>query len=209
MSKIFIALSVALCILSAGIASASGIGELAANKIYSVNIIAYSNCPKTSDNSQRIIVAADYVRSNITGQLLVNISKQNKIFLVPGPTFRVLDSTACDVNTTNGATLQLEGTVGVSVPYSMWVRLVGKPNTAIDSILCATDPNNSNLIVCGGAYTKVRYTGKGNPVFEDVTNQLLTLNGKKLFDATYENYFWDWGTTGKATAQVWFVQPAD
>ena len=208
MKKLMLAVSVLLAVAFV-VPAFAGIGTLAANKIYSVNIIAYDRCPKTSDNSQRIIVAADYIRSSITGQLLVTISKQNKIFLVPGPSFRVLDSTACDLNTTNGATLQLEGQVGVSVPYSMWVRLVGKPGTAIDSILCATDPSAGNTIVCGGAYTKVRYTGKGNPVFEDVTNQLLTLNGKKLFDATYQNYFWDWGTTGKATAQVWFVQPAD
>lgn len=208
MMKNFVGLALVLCFMSAGVASAGIVGELAANKIYSVQIIAYDNCPNTSDNSQRIIVAADYTRSNITGQLLINISKQNKIFLVPGPTFRVLDSTACDADS-NGAILQLEGQAGVSVPYEVWVRLVGPPDSAINAILCATDPSNGNTIVCGGALTKVRYTGKGEPSFTNATNTLLTLSGVKLFSSTYENYFWDWGTTGKAHAQVWFVQPAD
>jgi hypothetical protein len=207
MKKLFLVLSIGVCLfLTAQIVSASnGIGTLAANKIYSVNIIAYDNCPK-SDNAQRIVVSADYTINDLTGQYLVNIDKTNKIFLVPGSDFRVLDSNACDGD---GATLQLEGEAGTSVPYEVYVRLVGPPDSSINVDLCATDPTNGDAIVCdyGDTLVKVRYTGKGEPSFTNATNKLLNLGGYKLFDSRYENYFWDWGTGGKAHAQVWFVNP--
>src|SRR3989304_7204123 len=70
------------------------VAELAANAVYKVNIIAYANCPK-AENAQRIAVLADFVDDVQTGESFVDLDRRNKIFLVPGPVFRGLESTAC------------------------------------------------------------------------------------------------------------------
>lgn len=195
-------LALALAAASAAPLSAAGIGTLARNKVYSVNIIAYENCPKT-ENSQRIAVKADFTDTNVVGNTKVNLTKTNKIFLTPGETFRVLRSNAC--NTTTGARLQLPPETGDE--FQVWVRLVGPPDSSIDVFLCAVDPD-TDLIVCDSDHlAKTRLTGKGEPSFTDATNALLRFGALPLFDEGLEDYFWSWNTSGKPHAQVWFVDP--
>jgi hypothetical protein len=181
-----------------------GIGCLAANTVYRVNIIAYENCPK-QDNAQRIAVLADF-----TPDGYVDTDKKNKIYLVPGDDFRVLDSNACEDETgdTEGAVLQLPTGTDLTQTYSVWVRLVGPPWSGINVKTCAYDPG-LDAIVCGETFSKVRYTGKGEPHFTNATNQLLTVNGTPLFDTSLEDYFWNWGATGRPHAQVWFATDMD
>lgn len=200
--RMFLAFAVALLVVALAVPAHAGVGQLAKSKVYSVNIIAYENCPK-AENSQRIAVKANFVDNNVTGNTLVNLTKTNKIFLTPGSTFRVVRSNACQ--TTQGALLQLPPNTGTI--FEVWVRLVGPPDSSIDAYLCAVDPN-TNLIVCDSDHlTKTRLTGNGQPSFTDATNALLKFGVLPVFDATYEDYFWVWNTGGKPHAQVWFVDP--
>ena len=211
MKKLIMILSVGLCLLVGFQTAHAGVGTLAKNKVYSVNIIAYENCPKT-ENAQRISVKANFTDSNVVGNTLVNLTKTNKIFLTPGPDFRVLSSNACSTfnngvcgPNTGGACLQLPPTTGSE--FEVWVRIVGPPDSKIDPYLCAVDLG-TNLIVCDSDHIlKTRLTGKGEPSFTDYTNVLLKFGTKPIFDASLENYFWSWNTQGKPHAQVWFIDP--
>jgi len=198
----YLVFAVALLVVALAAPANAGIGQLAKSKIYSVNIIAYENCPKT-ENAQRIAVKAGFTDNNVTGNTLVNLTKTNKIFLTPGDDFRVLRSNAC--SGAQGARLQLPPETGST--FEVWVRLVGPPDSQIDAYLCAVDPG-TDLIVCDSDHlTKTRLTGQGQPSFTDATNALLKFGALPLFDGTYEDYFWVWNTTGKPHAQVWFVDP--
>lgn len=189
----------------------AGVGTLAKSKVYSVNIIAYANCPKTT-SAQTIQVKANFTDVIGVDETLVTLDKVNKIFLAPGPTFRVLYSNACTGTNngvcgtnTGGACLQLPPTVATD--FQVWVRLVGPPDSTIDPYLCAVDPG-TNFIVCDSDHIlKTRLTGKGEPSFTNYTNVLLKFGSKNLFDSSLENYFWSWNTGGKPHAQVWFVDP--
>jgi len=181
------------------------VGTIAPDAVYKVNIIAYETCPR-QENAQRIAVLADFVDDVDTGDTFVDLDKRNKIFLVPGTDFRVLDSNACD---SDGALLQLAPETGTE--YEVWVRLVGPPDSRIDAYLCARDPNQAtDDIVCSSTHLmKTRLTGKGQPSFTNATNHLLDINGTPLFDEDLQDYFWVWNTVGKPHAQVWIIDPAD
>jgi hypothetical protein len=174
----------------------NGIGCLASTTVYRVNVIAYDKCPK-SDKAQRIAVLANF-EDDPVGDTLVTLDRRNKIFLVGDTDFRVLDSNACD---DDGALLQLPA--DVSAIYSLWVRLVGPPDSSIDVKTCALD-TTTNTIVCGDSFVKVRNKGD-RPTFTNATSKLLHLLGKNLFDPMYEDYFWSWNTQGKPHAQLWFA----
>lgn len=113
--------------------------------------------------------------------------------------------------------------------YEVYVRLVGKPNTQIGVTTCAEEPDlvdvDGNLItdqiLCSTEnVVKVRETGKGKLKFTNESAALLTVcldtfddgnfDGNcdvrlALFDATLENYFWQWNTKGRPHAQLVFV----
>ncbi|HSG32499.1 MAG TPA: hypothetical protein VLB82_13265 [Thermodesulfobacteriota bacterium] len=200
-------LSVAVFVLSLGVVGVSdsfaakgGNGDIAKNKSWSVNIIAYENCPK-SENAQRIAVLANFVDDVKTGDTFADLDRRNKIFLVPGDDWRVLESNACD---DDGALLQLPS--DVSMEYDVFVRLVGKPGSGISAYACAQNPTlTDDDIVCSSAFVKTRYTGKGEPSFTKATNELLKVQGTPLFDPSLSDYFWVWNTNGRPHAQVWFV----
>lgn len=144
---------------------------------------------------------ADFVDVVETGESFVTLDKRNKIFLIPGADFRVLDSNGCDGD---GALLQLPPDTGTTL--EIWIRLVGKPDSRIEAYLCA---QTGNVIVCStDKLVKTRLTGKGEPSFTNATNALLDLNGKPLFDASLQDFFWVWNTTGNPHAQAWFVDPS-
>ena len=188
--------------LGSGMALAGGIGEIASAKVYGVNIIGYDNCPK-SENAQRIAVLGTFTNTDVSpGEVfpIFEVDKRNKIFISPGPDFRVLNSNAC--NPTTGAVLQLPPEAPTE--FNVFVRLVGKPDSTIFAFSCAT-LIAANQIVCGTGLGKTRLTGKGEPSFTNFTNQLLRINGVQIFDTGFEDVFWVWNTTGRPHAQVWFV----
>jgi hypothetical protein len=196
----------------------NGVGSLAKNKAYSVQIIAHDTCPAGSfdDTSRRsIAVLAGFTDSIKDGTLLTDIDKTNKIFLAPGTDFWVTDGNACDGD---GAGMMLPSDV---TTYEVYVRLVGQPNSKIDVSTCLVDTTGQltttvNAVLCStDHFVKTRYTGKGEPSFTNATSQLLYISNPTLcgsggkcglFDAGYLNYFWDWNTPlGRPHAQLWFV----
>lgn len=190
--------------LGSGMALAGGIGDIASAKVYGVNIIGYDKCPK-SENAQRIAVLGTFTDPDLSpggnfDSTTFDLDKTNKIFIVSGPDFRVLRSNAC--NSQDGAQLQLPPQAPTD--FNVFVRLVGKPQSQLTAFTCAT-LSGTNTIVCGTAFTKTRLTGKGEPSFTNVTNQLLRINGTQIFDLGFEEVFWVWNTTGRPHAQVWFV----
>jgi hypothetical protein len=191
-------------IVGSGVALAGGIGAIASAKVYGVNIIGYDNCPK-SENAQRIAVLGTFTDATLTPGGLFDpatftLDKRNKIFISSGPDFRVLNSNACEP--TEGARLQLPPQAPTD--YNVFVRLVGKPDSTVTAFSCAT-LLALNQIVCATSFTKTRMTGKGEPSFTNVTNNLLRINGTQIFDTGFEDAFWVWNTTGRPHAQVWFV----
>jgi hypothetical protein len=190
--------------LGSGMALAGGIGNIASAKVYGVNIIGYDHCPK-SDNAQRIAVLGTFTDPNLSpggsfDSTTFTLDKTNKIFIVSGPDFRVLSSNAC--NSPDGAALQIPPQAPTA--FNVFVRLVGKPDSTVTAFSCAT-LSGTTTIVCGTSFTKTRLTGKGEPSFTNVTNNLLRINGTQIFDTGFEETFWVWDTTGRPHAQVWFV----
>lgn len=188
--------------VGSGMALAGGIGAIATAKVYGVNIIGYDNCPK-AENAQRIAVLGTFTDAVLTAggtydAATFEVDKRNKIFISSGPAFRVLNSNACEP--TDGARLQLPPQAPTD--YNVFVRLVGKPDSTVTAFSCATLGTD---IVCGTSFAKTRLTGKGEPSFTNVTNNLLKINGTQIFDSGFEDAFWVWNTTGRPHAQVWFV----
>jgi len=82
---------------------------------------------------------------------------------------------------------------------------------------CATLQGSTTIICSTDNFAKTRMTGHGQPSFTDATNKLLfmtnsllsgTLCGaasEPLFAGCLGNFFWNWDTTGRPHAQVWFV----
>jgi hypothetical protein len=188
--------------VGSGMALAGGVGAIATAKVYGVNIIGYDNCPK-AENAQRIAVLGTFTDAVLTAggtydAATFEVDKRNKIFISSGPAFRVLNSNACEP--TDGARLQLPPQAPTN--YNVFVRLVGKPESTVTAFSCAT---LGTEIVCGTSFAKTRLTGKGEPSFTNVTNNLLKINGTQIFDSGFEDAFWVWNTTGRPHAQVWFV----
>lgn len=198
------------------LAGQSLVGQLATDKAYSLEVIAHDTCPAgtfTDSNRRAIAVLADFSKI-VSNQDLNTLTKVNSIFLTPSidGTFQVLDGNACN---SNGALVQLPQTV--SSLYEVWVRLVGQPGSAIDVTTCAT-PQGSTTIICStDNLAKTRLTGKGQPSFWNATSSLLFISNplltgttcgtstEPLFGGCLTNFFWNWDTTGRPHAQVWFV----
>jgi hypothetical protein len=197
-----------------------------------------NNCPSgdfTGSNTHRIAVKADVGDLGTTkGATALTLVRQNDILLAEGPTFQVLSGNACATGT---ATFQLPANPcndpALNLPcsvddptfqnYGVYARLVGKPNTGVNVTTCATDPL-TGLIVCSTeSWISVRASGKNSaPKFTNVSKQLLSVcvdttvppDGTcdtriALFDAQLNDYFWNWDTTGKAHAQLFFVALPD
>ncbi len=208
----------------------------------------------TGSNRHMIAVKANFyadpnvndpLTSTQAGKLVSEMIKTNTIALTPTPaelgnTFQVLDGNACSKG---GAEFMLPanpydcGTGITNDPacitedltfqeYQVYVRLVGKPKTAIGVTTCATetvlvDGVPQDIIACSTEnVVKVRMTGKNREQFEDVSKELLTIcldtdgNGScdtryPLFAAPLSDYFWQWNTDGKAHAQLVFIPVPD
>jgi hypothetical protein len=205
MKRLFLVVGLAVVFtqsVGSGMALAGGMGAIATAKVYGVNIIGYDNCPK-AENAQRIAVLGTFTDTALTAggtydAATFEVDKRNKIFISSGPAFRVLNSNACEP--TEGARLQLPPQAPTE--FNVFVRLVGRPDSTVTAFSCAT---LGTEIVCGTSFAKTRLTGKGEPSFTNVTNNLLKINGTQIFDSGFEDAFWVWNTTGRPHAQVWFV----
>jgi hypothetical protein len=200
------------------LAEKSLVATINTDKVYSLQIIAHDNCPKgafDASNRRSIAVLATFTPAVKTGDVFVDIvDKTNLIFLVPGPSFQVLDGNACDGD---GATFQLPPLVGTH--FGVWVRLVGKPQSGINVTTCAVLKADTGDLLAGDvvcstdSLIRTRLTGKGEPSFTNATNKLLKLLNAdfgcdpacNLFDPAFEDFFWSWGTTGRPHAQLVFV----
>jgi len=197
-----------------------------------------NHCPSGDPNGHRIAVKAnindlDSVKSADPSTLI----RQNDIMLTEGP-FQVLSSNACTNGTASfqlpanpcsdlGTSCDLDNPTFQN--YEVYGRLVGKPNTGVNVTTCATqtviDPTTgatTSTIVCSTeSWLSVRASGKnGSPKFTNVSRELLSVcldtdgNGKcdqriALFSGGLQDFFWNWDTTGKAHAQLFFVALPD
>jgi hypothetical protein len=256
MKKLMSCLTIVLSLtLIHGIALAGNGNNLPSGPRYMLNVIAFDNCPAgdfTDSNRHMIAVQANFtaggsgdLTSTQAGKLVGEMMKTNTIALTPTPpalgnTFQVLDGNACSKG---GAEFMLPadpydcGTGITNDPscitqdltfqeYKVYVRLVGKPNTAIGVTTCATETVDvdgalQDIIACSTEnVVKVRMTGKNREQFVDVSKELLTIcldtdaNGTcdmryPLFSAPLVDYFWQWNTSGKAHAQLVFIPIPD
>jgi hypothetical protein len=163
---------------------------------FNLNLIGVSQA-KTQDNSGGSVI---FVWQN----------GKSIIYLTPGP-FAVLDDNATNAN---GGAFQLPGpdTTG-SFTYSVWLRPVGKPGGTGAITTCATDPTTGEQVCSLNSVVTVRNTGKSK--FVNVSKQLLFITyvnslGVKvtvpLFDASLQNYFWNYDNNGLKNVQLRFYQ---
>ena len=230
---------------------------------YMLNVIAFDkdNCPAgdfTGSNRHMIAVEADFgtidtatgTTSNQAGTDKNVMIKQNTIKLSMGDDFEVYDGNAC--GSKQGAEFILPanpydcGTGTTNDPdcvdnvlnfqeYEVYVRLVGRPNTAIGVTTCADEADGydvdgnllfgEDVILCSTeSVVMLRGTKNGAMKFQDKTKELLTLcldnfddlnfDGEcdvryPLFGQELEDYFWQWNTKGKAHAQLVFIPIPD
>ena len=206
------------------------------DKLYSLQIIAYDaeNCPQgdfTDTNRHQIAVAADVGTEHPDRQLLSQLVRDNDILLAPGP-FKVIDGNACKDGV---ASFQLPdpataGSTSISDPtfaYAVWIRLVGKPGTGIDVATCAvdtlgTEDTTDDIVRCSVENVELTRTKKTAPKFVNRSKELLSMcvdtsdiadsicdARVPIFSSAYYGYWWDWGTNGKAHAQLVFTSPVE
>ena len=190
---------------------------------YNLNIIGVPH-DKTADmnnnNGGRIFVRlyGGDTAGSLSGHLLSEFTKANKIFLVPAPageSFQVLDANATD---TNGALFQLPPLV--STTYTVWARALGKPDGYSNTTTCATTLDDGTLVCSVSTLTMTRTK---NAKFQDVSSDLLFISivvvanttlstclGKTgtvnvpLFDPCLQGYFWNYDNTGLKLLQLRF-----
>ena len=181
---------------------------------YNLNIIGKEQCPTdpmTNGNGHVIFVLlhGGDTATNLTGKLVSNISKVNKIFLEPAPdnnTFAVIDGNACDAN---GALFELPNP---SAGYTIWARALATPGGSATMTTCATDPTTGE-VVCSTMNVLLTRT-KGKSTFSNVTSQLTTITfinpttglpiTVSLFDSALQDYFWNYQNNGLRLAQLRF-----
>jgi hypothetical protein len=197
-----------------------------------------NNCPSGDPNGHRIAVKADVNDlDKVKGADPSTLIRQNDIMLTEGP-FQVLSANACKNGTASfqlpanpcsdiGTSCDLDNPAFQN--YEVYGRLVGKPGTGVNVTTCATQTGTdattggtTSTIVCSTeSWMSVRASGKnGSPKFTNVSRELLSVcldtdgNGKcdqriALFSGGLEDFFWNWDTTGKAHAQLFFVALPD
>jgi hypothetical protein len=212
-----VGVAVVMLIVGSEVALAGSlVGQLATDKAYSLEVIAHETCPAgefVDTNRRSIAVQADFSKI-ASGQDISTLTKVNSIFLTPSldGTFQVLDGNACDGN---GGLVQLPQ--NVSSVYEVFVRLVGQPKSGVDVTTCATPLGSTTIICSTNNFVKTRMTGHGQPSFSPATSALLFITNplltgttcgtatEPLFASCLDNFFWNWDTTGRPHAQVWFV----
>ena len=204
--------------------------------LFNLEIIAYDSdhCPQSDPNGHRIAVKADFNPAHPNGISASSLVRDNDILLMQGD-FAVLDGNAC---TDGEAKFQLPAdpfTCPATDPlclntdpdfqvYEVWLRLVGRLGTKIDVATCAIDtmgtPTDTTDDIVRCSTEEVEVTRTRRTKFANVSKKLLTLcldtDGSggcdtrvALFDPNFSGFFWDWGTDGKAHAQLFFLAVPD
>ncbi len=210
--------AMAVVILASGSALAKGNGlpQVNMSGAFLLNVHAVDNCPTASyDGSNRstIVVqgltAADFAAAvTAHGNHLPDLSDKNDIWLTSNDSadsFVVEDGNACDAD---GALFSMPELVATT--YDVFIRLVGKPGTQANPVLCANDIYTD--AVTGDYYCNtgtVRTRTSGQSVFVNVNDELLTILSADFSTYVFKDpngsYFWDWSATTGAKAQVRFV----
>jgi len=185
---------------------------------YNLNLIGKRDCALLPDNSNgrriQVLLNGGDNAEDLNGTLLLDMSKKNKIFLVQGDSFDVLDPTACD-----GALFQLPGpgTDGAFC-YSIWIRALGKPDGYATMTTCAvdtlgTDSTADDVVVCSMASVPLDASTRPQK-FTNVTKELTTITfissttgletTVNIFDPGLYDYFWNYDNHGLRLAQLRF-----
>lgn len=204
---------------------------------YNLNILGKENCPGDDlkgGNRHTIFVLLDHhdpTPKNWT--LTTELDKRNKIFLMEGEDFAVIDGNACDGD---GATFQLpvnpfncpvdDTECVTSDPtfqeYEVFVRGLGKPggNAEITTCMQQDNPDTTEYdpeYICSTETVQVWRKGKKSS-FDRVTKELTTiladvdgtgLRRVGIFDNDFFGYFWDYDNYGLRLAQLRFYPIAD
>lgn len=199
---------------------------------YNLNIIGVEKT-KTADmtDSNRHVI---FVKLGSSG----NVQRSN-IWLTRGD-FKVCDGNAFDAaydcagtplnktgavfqlpcNTAVDADAEFACTAGVSKPYTVWARALGKPGGSATMTLCATetqdfDGDTALEEFCNtGSDVTVLERSNGKPVFQDVTTDLTLLQADidgdttvekiALFADGFEDWVWYYDNQGLRLAQLRF-----
>jgi hypothetical protein len=203
---IMIAIGMAMGIGSA-VAAQPGNGALTGPH-YNLNIIGRENCPGDDliGTQGHTIFVQLRGGDNPSGQNPSDVDPKNKIYLIEGDTFEVLDRNGCD------------GRAEFQLPppgdYLIFIRPLGKPGGSATITLCATDimdtPDDTtdDLIVCSSGNV-ILTRDKGRSKFQNVTDQLTTVvlaDGTvvPLFGDGLQDFFWNFQNDGLRLAQLRF-----
>src|SRR5262245_43874991 len=197
------------------------------------------HCPAgdfEGSNTHRIAVRANFSDlDKVKGADPANLIRQNDIMLAPAPaedpSFRVLSGNACLNGTakfqlpTNPCSVDLSTPCSLDTDptfqnYQVVARLVGKPGSGVKVTTCATDTETNQIVCSTESWVSVRASKNGPPKFTNVSKQLLTMCVDTtadfvcdmriaLFAPQLQDYFWNWDTTGKPHAQLFFVGSQD
>ncbi len=181
---------------------------------YNLNILGKRDCaPADLTGSNRhtiqVLLNGGQSAADIDGTLALTLDKKNKILLVPGDDFQVLDGNACD-----GAKFMLP----TNITYAVYARALGTPGGYADMTTCAVDDNltptdpTDDVVVCSMATLNLTRT-KGGQKFENVTDKLTTITfidstgvqtTVSIFDTALYDYFWNYDNHGLRLAQLRF-----
>ncbi len=189
-------------------------------KHYSLNIHGVSN-PKTADMD-----GAD------GHSIFVPETGNAKIYLVKSPdndTFQVLDANGFDndgasfmlplpaecYGTKNETTGDIVTPATCTVKYTVWLRVLGKPNKSMSMGTCIEDPDLPGGYICSVGEMWVSKTRtKGQSKFENVSKQLLfvsadvdadgTVEHVQIFDPLFDEYYWQYNNEGVKLTQIRF-----
>jgi len=207
LSVLAVVLAVAVVIAFSPLSAIAGKGnDMPSGPHYNLNIIGVSK--DKNDNTED-----DWGGNG--HRIFVNLEGNTKIELSEGD-FKVLDGNGTD----GTAAFQLPNpdpdNSGVT-EYSVFVRALGTPGGSATMTTCAYDPADGSLHCNTGELVVGLERGKGKPVTQNVSKELLylwdvdldgdgvvDLNRVPLFDAALEGYFWDYNNNGLKVAQLRF-----
>jgi hypothetical protein len=205
---------------------------------YNLNILGKENCPGDDlkgGNRHTIFVLLNYYDDTPHAWTpTTSLDKRNKIFLMEGEDFGVLDGNACDGD---GAMFQLPAnpfTCTSDDPacpdptfqeYNIFVRGLGKPgpDTHANITTCMQQDNPDTPeydpeYICSMETVEVWRRGKKSS-FDKVTKELTTIvadvdeDGRLervgLFEDPFFGFFWDYDNHGLRLAQLRFYPIAD
>jgi hypothetical protein len=159
------------------------------------------------------IIAQKSKTVDLTGtnghSLFITMNGNTKILLQEG-SFNIIDRNGTD-GTASFSLPNPDPTNSGTSQYSVFARLVGKPNSSINMNTCASDATGT--VYCSQQSLSMNRIA-GSSKFENVTSDLLyiyaDINGDgiidrvPLFSSQLQDYFWNVDSTGRLHAQLRF-----